>query len=116
MFVIGAGQKTHGGIDTPDAGWRAMPVALAEHHDRIAKLEMLDFGGGAQYSLPDSIDVFGSFVTTTAGRNSHALARGLTFGASWGFGGGSRTKTGSLGSSAPDDDAKQVLPRCLCQK
>ena len=113
VFVMSAGQKTHGGIDTPDAGWRAMPAALAPHHDRIARLEMLDVGGGAQYSLTDSIDVFGSFVTTVAGRNSHALARGLTFGASWGFGGASRT--GSLDAS-PDEDAKQVLPRCLCQK
>ncbi len=86
VFVIGAGQKTHGGIDTPDAGWRAMPVSLAEHHDRIARLEMLDFGGGIQVSVARSIDLFGSFMTTTAGRNSHALARGITVGASWSFG------------------------------
>jgi hypothetical protein len=115
VFVLGAGQKTHGGIDTPDAGWRAMPAALAPHHDRVAKLEMLDVGGGAQLSLTESIDLFGSFVTTVAGRNSHALARGLTFGASWGFGRGA--KTGSLGGPASSsDETKQVLPRCLCQK
>ena len=46
-----AGQTTLGGIDTPDAGWRAMPANLAEHHDRIARLEMLDFGGGVQISV-----------------------------------------------------------------
>ncbi len=93
-------QKTHGGIDTPDAGWRAMPAALAPHHDRIARLEMLDVGGGAQLSLTESIDLFGSFVTTVAGRNSHALARGLTFGASWGFG----------RSARPDRSAGRPLP------
>ena len=78
VFVLGSGQKTHGGIDTPNAGWRAMPADLAPHHDRIARLEMLDVGGGAQFSVTKSIDVFGSFVTSLAGRNSHALARGLT--------------------------------------
>jgi hypothetical protein len=114
VFVLGAGQKTHGGIDTPDAGWRAMPAEFAPHHDRIARLEMLDVGGGAQISLTDSVDLFGSFVTTIAGRNSHALARGLTIGASYGFGGG--TKTGSLGESASSDEPTRILPRCLCQK
>lgn len=113
VFVLGTGQKTHGGIDTPDAGWRAMPADLAPHHDRIARLEMLDVGGGAQYSLTKSIDVFGSFVTSLAGRNSHALARGITVGASWGF--GRRPSIGSLGGDA-GDPPQAVLPRCLCQK
>ena len=113
VFVLGTGQKTHGGIDTPDAGWRAMPANLAPHHDRVARLEMLDLGGGAQFSVTRSIDVFGSFVTTLAGRNSHALARGLTIGASWGF--GRKPSIGSLGGDAAGEPLT-VLPRCLCQK
>ena len=47
-FVMGAGQKTHGGVDLPTAGWRAMPQDLQEHHDRISRVDILDFGGGVQ--------------------------------------------------------------------
>ena len=113
VFAISAGQTTHGGIDTPDAGWRAMPPNLGEHHDRLARLEMLDFGGGVQISVSRSIEAFGSFMTTTAGRNSHALARGLTLGVSWGFGGGLPSL---VASTASQTEPKQVLVRCLCQK
>ena len=113
VFAVSAGQKTHGGIDTPDAGWRALPPDLGPHHDRLARLEMLDFGGGLQVSLTNSLDVFGSFMTTTAGRNSHALARGLTVGASWSFGGGMPPLVASAGTDA---EPKAVLVRCLCQK
>ena len=113
MFAVSTGQKTHGGIDTPDAGWRALPANLGPHHDRLARLEMLDFGGGVQVSLTRSLDVFGSFMTTTAGRNSHALARGLTVGASWSFGGGMPSLVVSAG---PDGEPTKVLARCLCQK
>jgi hypothetical protein len=110
-FAIATGQKTHGGIDTPDAGWRAMPANLAPHHDRIAHLEMLDFGGGVQATITSSLDVFGSFMKTTAGRNAHALSRGITIGASWRFGGGLPSLAG-----ADSEEEEGVLPRCLCQK
>jgi hypothetical protein len=111
VFVIGAGQTTHGGIDTPDAGWRAMPPELAPHHDRVARLQMLDVGGGVQVSVNKSVDVFASFVKTLAGRNSHALSRGITVGASWSFG---RTSVSSLLADATEP--KESLIRCLCQK
>ena len=123
VFVLGAGQKTHGGVDTPDAGWRAMPADLGRHHDRIARIDMLDVGGGAQMSITKSLDLFGSFVTGLAGRNSHALARGITVGASWGF--GKKPTIGSLGDDPADGaggtgsakaEGKALLPRCLCQK
>jgi hypothetical protein len=111
VFLIGTGQKTHGGIDTPDAGWRALPPELGPHHDRISRLEMLDVGGGAQFSLTPRIDLFGSFMRTLAGRNAHALSRGITVGASWSFGG--QIKSMSLGDAPDPPDG---LPRCLCQK
>ena len=120
VFVLGAGQKTHGGIDTPDAGWRALPPALGPHHDRLAHLDMLDVGGGAQLSLTRSLDLFGAIVTTIAGRNSHALSHGITVGASWGF--GRKATVGSLGDASTGaaadagGDGKALLPRCLCQK
>jgi hypothetical protein len=111
-FVIGAGQTTHGGIDTPDAGWRAMPANLGRHHDRVAALKMLDFGGGVQVSVTRSIEVFGSFMTTTAGQNSHSLARGITIGASWSFGGRGLSSLSDSSSSNPEDP----MAKCLCQK
>ncbi len=117
VFAISTGQKTHGGIDTPDAGWRVMPPDLGPHHDRVARLDMLEVGGGLQMTVTRSIDVFGSFMTALAGRNSHALARGITVGASWSFGRG----VGAFADarSQPESrttDAEQPLIRCLCQK
>ena len=117
-FVMGTGSKTHGGLDLPDAGYRAMPLDLQQHHDRISRVDILDFGGGLQMSVTPSIDVFGSFMTTTAGENAHALSRGLTVGASWSFGRGVPSlvasavkKTGKTNAST-----ERAMIRCLCQK
>ena len=117
-FVMGAGQKTHGGVDLPNAGWRAMPVDLQEHHDRISRVDILDFGAGVQYSVTRSVEIFGSFMRTTAGENAHALSRGLTVGASWSFGRGVPSlvasavkKTGKTKAST-----ERAMIRCLCQK
>jgi hypothetical protein len=119
-FVIGAGQTTHGGIDTPDAGWRAMPPELAPHHDRVARLQMLDVGGGVQVSVSRSVEVFGSYVKTLAGRNAHALSRGITIGASWSFGRRAPSLVASSSGNGNDDDegtgARESLIKCLCQK
>lgn len=114
VFTMGAGQKTHGGIDLPAAGWAALPTDLREHHDRVARVDILDVGGGAQMSLTKSIDVFGSFMTTIAGRNGHALARGLTAGISWRFGRGGISEL--VADAAPATRTRDSLIRCLCQK
>ena len=45
-------------------------------------------GGGLQVSVSRSFDVFGSYMTTVAGRNGHALQRGVTVGVAWSFGQG----------------------------
>jgi hypothetical protein len=116
VFLMGSGQTTHGGIDTPDAGWRAMPVELGEHHDRVARLQMLDVGGGVQFSVNRSVDVFASFVKTLAGRNAHALSRGLTVGASWSFGRASIASLFADRREPSQSEPKQALIRCLCQK
>ena len=108
-FVLGAGQKTHGGIDLPDAGWRALPLAQQPNHDRIARSDMLDLGGGVQVSVSRSFDVFGSYLTTLAGRNGHALQRAVTVGVSWSFGQG-------LNLGADPSESTRPMVRCLCQK
>jgi hypothetical protein len=109
IFALGAGQKIHGGIDLPDAGWRSLPPDQGPHHDRIARADMLDAGGGIQVSVTRSLDVFGSYVKTLAGRNGHALERAITIGASWSFGRG----IDLLGGPARTD---QSMVKCLCQK
>lgn len=115
VFTRGLGQKTHGGVDVPDAGWRAMPPDQGPHHDRIGRIDMLDVGGGVQVSLTKSVDLFGSFMKSLAGRNTHALDRAVTVGASWSFGRG----LGSLmlaSNGTPGRAAKRRLAKCLCQK
>ena len=39
VFTIGSGHKSHGGIDLPAAGWRALPAEQGPHHDRIGRIE-----------------------------------------------------------------------------
>ena len=85
VFTMANGVKTHGGLDLPPGGWRAMPASVARHHDRVGRIDLLDVGGGAQVTVTKSIDVFGSYMRSLAGRNTHALDRALTFGASWNF-------------------------------
>ena len=117
-FVLGAGQKTHGGVDLPDAGWRAMPDYQQEHHDRIGRIDIFDVGGGVQMSLTRSVEVFGSFMTTLAGENAHSLARGVTVGASWSFGRGVPSLIASAARKAgkTDPPTERQMIRCLCQK
>jgi hypothetical protein len=114
VFAITAGQKTHGGIDLPDAGWRAMPPELQEHHDRIARIDIVDIGGGVQVTLPKSFEVFASVMKTVSGENAHAMARGITIGASWSFGRGVPSLVAAAESGRRDPE--RLLIRCLCQK
>jgi hypothetical protein len=74
----------------------------------------------AAVSLTESVDVFGSFSRVVAGRNGHALNRGITVGASWGF---SRKKAASdvitaAGTAPATETARRegTLLRCICQK
>jgi hypothetical protein len=110
VFTMGSGLKTHGGISVTEAGWRALPAFVARHHDRVGRIDLLDVGGGVQVSLTKSLDVFGSYMKSLAGRNTHALDRAITVGASWSFGRGLRSLM------MADDDTEGSLIKCLCQK
>lgn len=79
-------QITHSGLDFPEdfpsvsrtnERWR--------HHDQISRIDDLNLGGGANFALTNSVDVFGSLVHTVWGLNGHALKTGLTIGVSWSF-------------------------------
>ena len=124
-FGIVSGQYTHGGIDFPASG--GLAALRPEHkfvHDIIQQVHYVHAGGGVSYSINDSIDMFASFARLVTGRNGHALTRGITIGASWGF---SRSKsngnTTGTGGGAPSAEYARLtgkkegsLGRCICQK
>jgi hypothetical protein len=118
------GQYTHGGIDFPrTGGMRALPLQYQPVHDIIQRVHYLHAGAGVSYAISDSVDMFASASRLIAGRNGHALNRGITVGVSWGFkGSGGRTGT-SAGNGAPSAEYARMtgrregsLGRCICQK
>lgn len=124
-FGIVSGQYTHGGIDFPASG--GLSALAPEHrfiHDIIQQVHFVHAGGGVSYSISDSVDMFASFARLITGRNGHALNRGITVGASWGF---SRSKSNGnitgTGGGAPSAEYARLtgkkegsLGRCICQK
>jgi hypothetical protein len=116
-------QRTHGGIDFPLSGQAGLPVELRPVHDVVQRVNYLNLGAGAAYSINDSFDVFGSFLREATGRNGHVLNRGITFGASWSFSRKSKGDVVAAGTGAPSREyarrtAKREgsLGRCICQK
>jgi hypothetical protein len=122
-FGMVSGQYTHGGIDFPASG--GLGALRPEHryvHDIIQQVHYVHAGGGVSYAISDSIDMFASFARLVSGRNGHALNRGITVGASWGF---SRSKSNGniTGGGAPSAEYARLtgkkegsLGRCICQK
>jgi hypothetical protein len=125
-FTMANAGVTHGGIDFPtEGGLGALPPEYRFNHDQIQRVNFLDLGAGAAFSLTDAVDVFGSFSKMAAGRNGHALDRGITVGVSWGF----RRKVNpaeTAPATAPPSEGVDVsaetekregtLLRCICQK
>ena len=128
-FTTSHAQYTHGGVDLPPNGPPGLPEPLRPVHDVIQKVHALSLGAGAAYSISDDLDVFGSLTREVAGRNGHAMDRGITIGASWSFRrkqNTAETITASAPSSAAaaaaeppaveTTTAKRSLVRCICQK
>jgi hypothetical protein len=115
-FGIANAQYTHGGIDIPVAGLPALPAVQRPVHDQIDRSHHLNLGAGASFSLTDSMDIFGSFVRTVAGRNVHALNRSISVGASWGFGGKTRESQTITATDTTASPREGSLVRCICQK
>lgn len=115
VFALGAGQLTHGGIDTPYRPDLSAPDPLTPeqriHHDQISRVNFLSVGGGASVSLNESVDVFASIMTQVAGRNGHALSRGINLGMTWSF----KRQHGSASPTTAQTQASSLV-RCLCQK
>ena len=77
-------QITHGGLDLEDM--RTNPNFFRTH-DRAARTNYLNVGGGATFAAMPAVDIFAVFLRTVAGENAHR-ARSFSVGASWQFGGG----------------------------
>jgi hypothetical protein len=122
-FAMANAAYTHGGIDFPLGGLAAVPLRYQPVHDIVQRVNYLHAGGGFAYSITDSVDVFASFTRLVAGRNGHALNRGITLGASWNFSRRSARSAAAAGTGAPASEyARTVarregsLARCVCQK
>jgi hypothetical protein len=108
LLGLSSGQRTHGGIDFFGPPSRALltPEQFV-HHDQIQRENQLTLGGGASYSVTESVDLFGSLMRTVAQRNGHALSRGVSVGLSWSFTTARARKT-AVGTTA----ANNSLVRC----
>jgi len=109
MMALGAGQLTHGGIDMVPSPRLNLPASQFLHHDQITRINFLNLGGGAAYSITERIDVFGSMVRTVAARNGHLIDRGLSMGLSWSF-------SARRGKGRAIAQAEQSLAKCVCTK
>jgi hypothetical protein len=108
LLALGAGQLSHGGIDiVPNARVR-LPAEQFLYHDAITRINFLNLGAGAAYSVSEKIDVYASMIRTVAARNGHIIDRGLSLGMSWSF----STRRGDRAISR----AEQSLARCVCAK
>jgi hypothetical protein len=110
LLAMTGGRIGHTGIDLyPDSG-RVLPTEVFQHHDQLSRESALNVGGGAAFTINESLDVYASLTTTVTGRNTHAVNRGISLGMSWSFGqsGGEQliARDGRPGS----------LVRCLCEK
>ena len=108
LLALGAGQLSHGGIDMIRNPQRNLPPIQFLHHDAITRINFLNLGAGAAYSLSEKIDVYASMIRTVAARNGHLVDRGLSLGMSWSF----STRRGDRAISR----AEQSLARCVCAK
>ena len=94
VFVLGAGQLSHGGIDVPhpEIARSVLTPEQIAHHDQIDRINYLKVGAGASFDLMDSLAVYGAFSKQVAGRNGHEVSRAISVGLTWSF----RTKKETL--------------------
>ena len=109
FMALAAGQLSHGGIDMVANPRANLPPLQFLHHDQITRINFLNLGGGAAYSLTEKIDVFASMVRTVAGRNGHLIDHGLNMGMTWSF-------TAHRRQDSAITRAQQSLAKCVCLK
>jgi hypothetical protein len=109
VLALTSGQITHGGLELYP-GFRGLTQQEYPHHDQLARADILDMGGGVQFSVGGGTEMFTSIVTTVFGENGHALSHSVTFGVSRSFG------HGGAAPLAAASRRHKALPKCLCQK
>ena len=110
VFGMVGGQHTHGGLNLIPGASRIWPANLWQNHDRVAREEFLNLGGGMGWSINDAFDVFGSFTKATYARNTHVLDRAIVFGVSL------RVQKSALERGIVSASQEHQLARCACQK
>lgn len=118
VFALGSAQVTNGGIDLPVMGPLGLPLSVQRYHDQIDRNHYLNIGGGASISLSDSLDLFGTYVTSVANRNGHAINRGIDIGVNWSFKRRGASALALARASALTDHGAQAqsLVKCVCQR
>ena len=111
LLALTSGQMTHGGIDFYGSAISRVLLTTDQfvHHDQIVRENILTIGGGASYSLKESLDLFASVMHTVAQRNGHELDLGLSMGLTWSF-------TTARARAHERTQAQSSLARCLCEK
>ena len=108
IMALAAGRVSYNGIAWFPGMSSALPWELWSNHDRLSSESFLNLGGGAAVALSDSLDLFGSFIATKAGANTHRVNRGITTGLSWSF----RRR----GPEEVAGGGERTLLKCLCEK
>jgi hypothetical protein len=108
VMALAAGRASYNGIAWFPTMRRDLPWELWSNHDRLSSESFLNLGGGAAIALSDSLDLFGSFIATKAGANTHRVNRGITTGLSWSF----RRR----GPEEIAGGGERTLVKCLCEK
>src|SRR5262245_36941574 len=85
LIATSSRRLAHTGLDLP-LNASLLPPDQRLHHDQIARESFFNVGGGAALSLSETTDVFFGYTRTVTGRNTHAVARGVSVGLSWSFG------------------------------
>jgi hypothetical protein len=77
-------RKTHGGLDFP-YDFPSRTDELFFNHDRVQRVDYLNYGFGVGYRLNDHWSVNGNWMTTGWGENGHAIHNAWTVGISRSF-------------------------------
>jgi hypothetical protein len=77
--VLGAWQRTHGGIDVPVP--RTDPHYF--NHDRLAAESYLQVGGGVAFDWSGGSGTYLVYKTAVSGANGHRLNNGFTLGVAY---------------------------------
>jgi hypothetical protein len=115
FLATGQGMYTHSGVGLDFTQFHAgLSSDQWIHHDQIAKVSILDVGGGTSFALTPSWQIFLTVAHSIEGRNVHLHAAIATIGVSRSFGASvEKASLGPGGESVPGTSRPVV---CTCSK